>query len=204
MNPIQIIGVPLDLGAGRRGVDMGPSAMRIASVGERVSALGRTVTDRGDLSAPIRELCSPGDSSRKYIDDHRGGLPQSLRYGACRAPRRRAAHRPGRRSQSCRRFGGGHGHARPGRRRTHRPAVGGRPRGHEYARHQRERQRPRDGAFRTAGRRTCRTFGIRSSRTGRRSGAHRTRRRTQSRPRRAQPGTRVRSPCLHDERCRPN
>ena len=69
MNPIHIIGVPLDLGAGRRGVDMGPSAMRIAGVGERVSALGRTVTDRGDLSAPIRELCSPGDPARKYIED---------------------------------------------------------------------------------------------------------------------------------------
>ena len=69
MHPIHIIGVPLDLGAGRRGVDMGPSAMRIAGVGERVSALGRTVTDRGDLSAPIREMCAPGDPARKYIDD---------------------------------------------------------------------------------------------------------------------------------------
>ena len=72
MNPIHIIGVPLDLGAGRRGVDMGPSAMRIANVGERVSALGRTVTDRGDLSAPIREMCRPGDPAKKYIEDIEG------------------------------------------------------------------------------------------------------------------------------------
>lgn len=69
MTPIHIIGVPLDLGAGRRGVDMGPSAMRIANVGERISALGRTVMDRGDLSAPIREMCRPGDPARKYIED---------------------------------------------------------------------------------------------------------------------------------------
>ena len=69
MHPIYLIGVPLDLGAGRRGVDMGPSAMRIAGVGERISALGREVTDRGDLAAPIRELCSPGDPTRKYIED---------------------------------------------------------------------------------------------------------------------------------------
>ncbi len=69
MKPIHIIGVPLDLGAGRRGVDMGPSAMRIAGVGDRVSALGRTVTDRGDLPAPIRETSRPGDPTRKYIED---------------------------------------------------------------------------------------------------------------------------------------
>jgi len=69
MNPIHFIGVPLDLGAGRRGVDMGPSAMRIAGVGERISSLGRTVVDRGDLSAPIREMCRTGDPSRKYIED---------------------------------------------------------------------------------------------------------------------------------------
>ena len=69
MNPIHIIGVPLDLGAGRRGVDMGPSAMRIAGVGGVVSKLGRELTDRGDLPAPIRETCRPGDPSKKYIED---------------------------------------------------------------------------------------------------------------------------------------
>ncbi len=40
---IHIIGVPMDLGAGRRGVDMGPSAIRIAGVAERLRALGHTV-----------------------------------------------------------------------------------------------------------------------------------------------------------------
>ena len=68
MKPIHIIGVPLDLGAGRRGVDMGPSAMRIAGVGDRIAALGHEVTDAGDLSAPIRETCHPGDPRMKYAD----------------------------------------------------------------------------------------------------------------------------------------
>jgi arginase len=49
MRPIHIIGVPLDLGGGRRGVDMGPSAFRIAGLGERMASLGCQVVDRGDL-----------------------------------------------------------------------------------------------------------------------------------------------------------
>lgn len=69
MTPVHIIGVPLDLGAGRRGVDMGPSALRIAGLGERVAALGHPVTDRGDLPAPSREIAAPGDSRRHYIAD---------------------------------------------------------------------------------------------------------------------------------------
>ena len=40
MPPLRLIGVPLDLGAGRRGVDMGPSALRIAGITEGLSALG--------------------------------------------------------------------------------------------------------------------------------------------------------------------
>ena len=38
--PVHIVGVPLDLGGNRRGVDMGPSAFRIAGLGERLTALG--------------------------------------------------------------------------------------------------------------------------------------------------------------------
>jgi arginase len=41
MKPIHIIGVPLDLGGSRRGVDMGPSAFRIAGLGAQIAALGR-------------------------------------------------------------------------------------------------------------------------------------------------------------------
>jgi arginase len=67
VKPIHIIGVPLDLGAGRRGVDMGPSALRIAGLHERITALGHTVGDKGDLSVPIPETHRPGDERKKYI-----------------------------------------------------------------------------------------------------------------------------------------
>ena len=64
---IHIIGVSLDLGGNRRGVDMGPSAFRIAGLGERLAALGMTVVDEGDLVAPIPEVKSHGDPSKKYV-----------------------------------------------------------------------------------------------------------------------------------------
>jgi arginase len=67
--PVHIIGVPLDLGAGRRGVDMGPSALRIAGLGERVQELGYQVTDKGDLDVPIPETQQPGDERKKYVRD---------------------------------------------------------------------------------------------------------------------------------------
>ena len=66
MRPVHIIGVPLDLGAGRRGVDMGPSAFRIAGLGEQIAGLGYTVVDKGDLPAPIPETQTPRDEHRKY------------------------------------------------------------------------------------------------------------------------------------------
>ena len=65
--PVHIIGVPLDLGQGRRGVDMGPSALRIAGIDQRIAALGHEVVDRGDLHVPIPETRSQGDSRKKYI-----------------------------------------------------------------------------------------------------------------------------------------
>ena len=69
MKAVHIIGVPLDLGGGRRGVDMGPSAFRIAGLGERIGELGYTVVDRGDLPAPIRETQELRDEHKKYIGD---------------------------------------------------------------------------------------------------------------------------------------
>ena len=65
--PVHILGVPLDLGGARRGVDMGPSALRIAGIGERLSALGRTVVDKGDLAAPIPETKAERDPKKKYV-----------------------------------------------------------------------------------------------------------------------------------------
>ena len=69
MRPVHIIGVPLDLGGGRRGVDMGPSAFRIAGLGDRVGGLGYAVVDKGDLAAPIPETRKQRDERKKYIDD---------------------------------------------------------------------------------------------------------------------------------------
>jgi arginase len=69
MKSVHIIGVPLDLGGGRRGVDMGPSAFRIAGLGERLAALGYAVTDKGDLPAPIPETQELRDERKKYIRD---------------------------------------------------------------------------------------------------------------------------------------
>ena len=67
MKTVHIIGVPLDLGGGRRGVDMGPSAFRIAGLGERLAALGYSVVDKGDLPTPIPETQELRDEHKKYI-----------------------------------------------------------------------------------------------------------------------------------------
>jgi arginase len=64
---VSLIGVPLDLGAGRRGVDMGPSALRVAGVDARLAALGCEVEDRGDLPVKIQETQGPGDPRLKYL-----------------------------------------------------------------------------------------------------------------------------------------
>ncbi|MGA2713908.1 MAG: arginase [Bryobacteraceae bacterium] len=65
---IAIIGAPLDLGAGRRGVDMGPSAVRVAGLGRRLAALGYDVSDLGNV--PVAQAESVGDagpSEAKYL-----------------------------------------------------------------------------------------------------------------------------------------
>jgi len=69
MRQVQIIGVPLDLGGNRRGVDMGPSALRIAGLAEHIGRLGYSVLDRGDLPSPIPETQELRDERQKYIHD---------------------------------------------------------------------------------------------------------------------------------------
>lgn len=66
---ITIIGVPADLGANRRGTDMGPSAVRYARLAQRLRALGHQVTDWGNVEVPVPETRTPGDDSRKYFED---------------------------------------------------------------------------------------------------------------------------------------
>ena len=65
---IDLIGVPIDLGAGRRGVDMGPSAIRYAHLQAKLEELGHVVEDKGNIEVPIQEMCSITDPKLKYID----------------------------------------------------------------------------------------------------------------------------------------
>lgn len=57
---ISILGVPMDLGASRRGVEMGPSAVRLARLESRLQSLGHTVRDEGDVTVPTRETIGAG------------------------------------------------------------------------------------------------------------------------------------------------
>ena len=67
MRKVHIIGVPLDLGGNRRGTDMGPSAFRIAGIGEQLASLGLAVTDKGDIPSPIPEARGAGDPRKRYV-----------------------------------------------------------------------------------------------------------------------------------------
>jgi arginase len=65
---IDIIGVPIDLGADRRGVDMGPSAIRYAHLHQKLKELGYTLEDKGNIEVPILETCQITDPKLKYLD----------------------------------------------------------------------------------------------------------------------------------------
>jgi len=65
---IDIIGVPIDLGADRRGVDMGPSAIRYAHLHQKIQELGYTIEDKGNIEVPILETCQITDPKLKYLD----------------------------------------------------------------------------------------------------------------------------------------
>lgn len=66
---IHLLGVPMDLGAGRRGVDMGPSAIRIAGVTEKLQSLGHTVIDEGDIPTKIPEQQKVKNPKLKYLPE---------------------------------------------------------------------------------------------------------------------------------------
>jgi arginase len=65
---IEIIGAPLDLGQQRRGVDMGPSALRVAGLATKLEALGYTVTDRGNVAVPVAEIADRGDDRARFLN----------------------------------------------------------------------------------------------------------------------------------------
>ncbi len=64
---IALIGAPLDLGAGRRGVDMGPSAMRVANINSRLASLGYHVEDLGNVAVEQPERVPAGPVRSRYL-----------------------------------------------------------------------------------------------------------------------------------------
>jgi arginase len=66
---VHVLGVPMDLGSGRRGVDMGPSAIRIAGVAERLKELGHKVVDDGDLVIKNMEELKVGNERARYLTE---------------------------------------------------------------------------------------------------------------------------------------
>ncbi len=65
MADISVLGIPLDLGAGRRGVDMGPSALRLAGLAKSLKALGHRVQDLGNVQMPVAETL-PEEHGLRY------------------------------------------------------------------------------------------------------------------------------------------
>ena len=66
---VAIIGAALDLGAGRRGVDMGPSAIRYAGLSDRLERAGIEVEDRGNVQAAIAETRASGQERARFLDE---------------------------------------------------------------------------------------------------------------------------------------
>jgi len=87
--PVAVIGAGLDLGAGRRGVDMGPSAIRYAGLDDRVAELGRGVEDRGDVVTAVAEATSVVDERMRYLPQIKATC-ERIADGPMSTPRRPA------------------------------------------------------------------------------------------------------------------
>ena len=91
---VAIIGADLDLGQGRRGVDMGPSAIRYAGLGDRLEAMGFTVSDHGNVATAVPEELASGDEHARFLKEIKAACERVAR----RSPRPSATGR--RRSSS--------------------------------------------------------------------------------------------------------
>ena len=143
---IAIIGATLDLGQGRRGVDMGPSAIRYAGLEERLVGLGYAVRDEGNVETAVAEATAVRDERARFLPEihdtceliaarvaevtSRGALPLVL---------------GGDHSVALGTLGGLASVHGPGRRALDRRALG-----HQHAGDEPERERPRDGSCRRA------------------------------------------------------
>jgi arginase len=86
---VAVIGAALDLGQSRRGVDMGPSAIRYAGLQERLGSLGYRVIDRGDVETAVQEATTLEDASARYLPEIKAAcgriarlVEQAVREGA--------------------------------------------------------------------------------------------------------------------------
>ena len=92
---IRVIGVPLDLGQSRRGVDMGPSAVRVAGLEARLEALGHVVEDAGNVSVAIAEQKKEGDPRAKYLKEITATCTKHAEHPRFLPQRQRARHAAG-------------------------------------------------------------------------------------------------------------
>jgi arginase len=76
---VAIIGAALDLGAGRRGVDMGPSAIRYAGLHDRLTGIGYRCVDRGDVETAVQEATKESDESARYLPEIKAACGQVAR-----------------------------------------------------------------------------------------------------------------------------
>jgi arginase len=67
LRPVAVIGASLDLGAGRRGVDMGPSAIRYAGLASRIEQLGRSCIDLGNVQTAVAEATPIGSENARFL-----------------------------------------------------------------------------------------------------------------------------------------
>jgi arginase family enzyme len=66
---VSVIGASLDLGSGRRGVDMGPSAIRYAGLASRIAKLGHELVDRGNVETAVAEATAVGDEHARFLPE---------------------------------------------------------------------------------------------------------------------------------------
>jgi arginase len=69
LRAVQVIGVPIDLGANMRGANMGPASIRIADLHQKIAVLGYEVHDAGDLAVPIRDTLGEESQKRKFLSE---------------------------------------------------------------------------------------------------------------------------------------
>ena len=91
---IGILGIPMDLGAGRRGVDMGPSALRYAQIAETLRAMGHTVTDHGNVNVPVVETVTRTSSNDVLLRSNEPHYLEQIRQACQETAERLQAFAP--------------------------------------------------------------------------------------------------------------